>query len=302
MTFLITIKYGFINFWRNFWLSIASTLIMVITLFTISTLIILNILANVAITDVQKKVDVSVYLNSNIKEARITEIKSDLEAMPSVVSVGYISKDEALKQFKEEHKDDPVILESLGELDENPLEPTLVVKAEEPEDYAEIADVLRSDKYKKDISEVNYEDNRVVIDRLTNITRNIQRAGFVVGGIFIVIAIIVVFNTIRLTIYTYKEEIGIMKLVGASNAFVRGQFVIEGMIYGVLGALVTLAVLYPVLNAVSPKIASMFEGRELDLAGYFSANMWFVALGLIIVGVALGILSSAIAITRYLRK
>ncbi|MFC1721587.1 cell division protein FtsX [Patescibacteria group bacterium] len=295
-------KFGLKNFWRNIWLSVATTVIMIVTLFIISVIVMLNMLASAAIDEVQNKVDLTVYFRNDAAEERILEVRTQVLNLNTVETTNYISKDEALEQFKKEHEGDEVILESLNVLGDNPLEPALVVKANETENYAEISAFLESDKFNDVISKVNFEDNRQLIEKLLNITDNIRKGGLVVGIIFVIIAVLVVFNTVRLAIYTHKEEIGIMKLVGATNWFVRGPFILEGVVYGLIGAFATLLLLYPILQAASPRVSSFFENQALDISQYYAENIIWIAGGLIALGVILGIISSAIAVGRYLRK
>ncbi|EKD49599.1 MAG: cell division protein FtsX [uncultured bacterium] len=301
-SFLRILKFGSKNFWRNIWLSVATVLIMVITLFIISTIVILNLLTNAAIDNIENKVDISVYFRTDASEEDILDVRTQILNFDRVETTTYISKDEALKQFREEHKDDEVILQSLSELDENPLEPTLIVKTRSPEDYQEIAAFLEGDQYKGVVSSVNFEDNREVIEKLVRISGTVRKAGIAIGAVFFVIAILVVFNTIRLTIYTHREEIGIMKLVGATNWFVRGPFILEGVLYGLIGAVVTVVILYPILNAASARVTQFFEGQEINIVQFYMDNLFWIVSGLMMLGVILGIISSSIAVGRYLRK
>ena len=300
--FLRVLKFGAENFWRNIWLSVATTLIMVVTLFIITTIVILNLLANVAVDQVQKKVDLTVYFKTTAQEDRILEVRSQVQNLNNVETVRFVSKDDALAQFKKAHQDDELILKSLEELDENPLEASLVVKAIRTEDYEGISDFLSSDRFSDVIGKVDFQENKDVIDRLVRIANTIRKGGLAVGGEFVVIAILVVFNTVRLAIYTHKEEIGIMKLVGATNWFIRGPFLLEGVFYGIIGAAITLAMLYPILNAANPKITAFFDGQSFDMVQFFSQNLLWIAGGMVALGILLGIISSSIAVGRYLRK
>lgn len=300
--FLRVLKFGADNFWRNIWLSVATTIIMVVTLFIITAIVILNLLANAAVDQVQKKVDLTVYFKLDAQEDRILEVRSQAQNLNNVETTKFISQDEALAQFKQAHKDDELILKSLDELDENPLEASLIVKANQTQDYEGISDYLTSDRFSDVVSKVDFQENKDVIDRLIRIAGTIRKGGMVVGGAFVIIAILVVFNTIRLTIYTHKEEIGIMKLVGATNWFIRGPFILEGVLYGLIGSVITLVLLYPILNAANPKINTFFEGQSLDMVQFFTQNMLWIAGGMIALGVLLGIISSSIAVGRYLRK
>ncbi|MFC1617831.1 cell division protein FtsX [Patescibacteria group bacterium] len=295
-------KFGIKNYWRNIWLSVATTVIMVMTLFIISVIVILNLLSNAAIAEVKDKVDLTVYFKPNAAEERVLEVRTQIMNQEAVESTEFISQEEALKDFKEQHEGDEVILQSLEVLEENPLEPALIINATETEEYESIATYIEGDKYSDVVNKVNFEDNKQVIDKLLRITNTIRKGGIAIGIVFVVIAILVVFNTVRLAIYTHKEEIGIMKLVGATNWFVRGPFILEGIIYGLVGAIATVLILYPVLQAIAPRVSAFFENQGIDIVQYYTSNLIWIAGGLIAMGVILGIISSAIAVGRYLNK
>jgi cell division transport system permease protein len=302
VSFLRVAKFGLENFWRNIWLSVATAVIMIVTLFIISVIIILNLLANAAISEVENKVDLTVYFRTDAKEEQVLDARTQVLNLNTVETTNYISPEQALEDFKKQHAGDDVILSSLEVLDENPLEAALVIKAKQTEDYAGIAEFLEGDRFDKVISKVNFEDNRQLIEKLLSIADNIRTGGLIVGGIFVIIAVLVVFNTVRLAIYTHREEIGIMKLVGATDWFIRGPFLFEGVMYGLIGSLATALLMYPILQAAAPRVASFFENQSLNIAQYYLQNIWLIVGGLVAVGVLLGIISSAIAVSRYLRK
>jgi len=294
-------KFGFQNFWRNFWLSIVTVFIFVLTLFSISVVYTLNVVADNAINAIKEKVDIDLFFDPTIPEDKIFAVQAYLESQPDVKAVEYISKEQALESFRAEHQDDPTIQESLSELTENPLPATLVVKAKALEDYSNIVVNLDNSEYSHLISSRNFEDNQVVIDRLSSITDRIYQVGIGVSLIFILVAILVVFNAIRMNIYTQREELGIMRLVGANNIFIRLPFIIESILYALLASILTILILYPLLSAVSPYINNLFEGYDFKMFSYFTANFWNI-LGLeIIISVVISVISSMIAIGRYLR-
>ena len=294
-------KFGLQNFWRNFWLSIVTVFILVLTLFSISIVYTLNVVADNAITAIKEKVDIDLFFDPTIPEDKIFAVQAYLESQPDVKAVEYISKEQALENFKAEHQDDTAIQESLSELTENPLPATLVVKAKTLDDYSKIVVALDNSEYSHLISSRNFEDNQVVIDRLSSITERIYQVGIGVSLIFILIAILVVFNTIRMNIYTQREELGIMRLVGANNIFIRLPFIVESVLYALLASILTILILYPLLSAVSPYINNLFEGYDFNMFNYFTANFWNI-LGLqIIISVVISVISSMIAIGRHLR-
>ena len=289
-----------LNYRRNFWLSVAATTIMVITLFIISSLLILNALTSVSLTTIQEKVDISVYFKLTTTEQTIRQIERQVELLPEIKSLTYIPPVEAREKFKELHKDEPLLVESVEQFadEENPFPASFAIRVHDLSNYATIINLFQDQKFTPFVKKIT--DKRDIVERLNRITTGIKNFGLVLTAIFSAITVIVMFNTIRLTIYNRREEIEIMRLVGASNWYIRGPFVIEGILYGVVGALMTSAILYPIILLFSPRISSFLE---LDLSGfsYFGLNL-FELFGLqILAGILLGIISSVIVIRKYLK-
>ena len=293
------IKTGFQNFWRNSWLAAATISIIVLTLFVMTSLVLLNVVTQSVVTNLQGKVDISAYFHSQSPEQDILSVRQELMKLHEVKSAEYVSKDEALKQFKETHKDNPTLMQSLSELDENPLQASLNIKAQSASQYASIVGFLGQAKYSSLISKVNYHQNEEVINRVSALAANIGRGGIAASFILALMAFFVTFNTIRLTMFNWKDEIAVMRLVGGGNWYIRGPFVVEGMIYGILSAFITILIMYPVLYFVSPQITSFLP--EIDLLYFFEMNILEIVILLMAVGMALGSLSSLIAIRRYLK-
>lgn len=293
-------KNGLKNFYRNIWLSTAATLIMVITLLILTfTLLIFN-LASVSISNVQQRVDVSAYFNNRTSEQQILKIKDDLTKIPEVASVDYISAQQALDSFKQKHANDPLITESLGELTENPLPASLEIKAKRLEDYQKIVQILGQDNYKIYIDKINFEDNRAVIERLSRILSGVKRFGVGLAIIFAFIAFMVIFNTIRLTIFNRREEVEIMRLVGATNWFIRGPFIIEAVLYAVAATIITGILMAPVFNYFVPKV-NFYLGLNTTAQSFSVFGVGTLLLLQLLVALILGIGCSLFAIRRYLR-
>lgn len=294
------IKFAFISFWRNIWLSTATTLIMILTLFSLTAIYILNVVSGIALDTLKEKVDVSLYLNPQASENQVNQIKDELLAMPEVSEVDYKSQQQALEEFKSRHQDNQLIISSLQELADNPLQPTLIVKATNSEDYQNIISKVESGKYGQAIEKVSYEDNREVIEKLSSTTDSIKRVGYIIIAVFSLIVALVIFNTIRLTIYTQRDEIKIMKLVGATNMFVRLPYLIEGVIYGLLASIFSTIISYAAIYYFAPSINS-FLGGNTDIFSYFVGNFFYIIGLQILFGSFLGALSGYIAIRKYLR-
>lgn len=300
-TLLRVTKFAFQNFGRNIWLSIVTIIVLVLTLFMISIIMTLNLVADNAIASVQERVDIDVFFKPDVSEVSVLEARQFLDNMSEVRSVEYVSKDRALADFRLAHADDENIQASLDELDENPLPASLVVRANELEQYSDILVKLDNSEFNELIETRNFESNQSVINQLNSITGRISNVGFVVSAVLVLVAILVVFNTIRITIYTYRTELGIMKLVGATNTFIRLPFIAESVLYAVIATLITFGIYYPLLVAISPYITNFFEGYNFDALVYFQQNFLGIFGVELAVAVVLSVLSSSVAIGRYLR-
>ncbi len=292
------IKSGCLGFWRNKWLSSAAIAMMSLTIFVITSLLLINVLIESLTRNLEDKIDISVYFNLDTPEEEILEARKELVKLAEVRSVEYVSAEDALTRFKERHRDNPILMQSLQELDANPLEPSLNIKAQVASQYEMIVNFFNQDRYQKIIDKINYLENRAVIARLSSITRTIRQSGFIVLAVLVALAVLVSFNTIRLTIYTARKEIKVMKLVGASNWFVRGPFIVEGALYGLIAALITTVLLFPLLWYLSPKITAYLPGTDL----FYFYQTYFFTLFLLQAGagIVLGVVSSLVAIRRYL--
>ncbi len=292
-------KSGWINFWRNFWLSTAATLVMVITLSILTLTLITYNVSNVAVTNIQERVDISVYFKNKVADAQIQSVRDKVEALPEVQSVTYVSAEQALENFKAKHAGNALITESLAQLSENPLPATLQIKARELEQYPRIAQELGKPDYQAYIDKVNFEDNRAVIEKLSRILNAVKRLGVGMALVFSFIAVLVIFNTIRLTIYNRREEVEIMKLVGATNWYIRWPFIIESILYGVAASIIAILLTVPFLNYLLPRLNAYLGTSLSNQSNAFSLGYIFLMqLG---IALLLGIISSFIAIRRYLR-
>jgi cell division transport system permease protein len=298
------VRAGFINFWRNGFISLASILVMVITLFVIGSLIFTSTLLTASLEQIKDKVDINVYFVTTAKVDDITSIKQSLESLPQVASVTYTSREDALAAFKQRHMNDEFTLQALEEIQENPLGAQLNVKANEPSQYAGIADFLNQKSVsQKDglpiIDKINYNQNKIAIDKLSKIIEAGQRLGLTLMIILVVMSIMITFNTIRLAIYSSRDEISVMRLVGASNKFVRGPFVIVGIMYGAVAAIIATGLFYPATYYLGRATQNFFTG--INIFSYYIHNFGQIFLLLLAAGVVVGAISSYLAVRRYLR-
>lgn len=294
------IQYGLKSFWRNGWLSTATVVIMVLALMVSIGLILFNFVTKTAVATIQDKVDISVYFKNSTPEDEILNVKKSLENLSEVKIVEYVSTDQALEDFKGRHVEDETISQALTELNENPLEASLNIKAHRPDQYATIAQYLTNPTLESFIDNVTYERNQEVINKLTAIINNANRGGLALTIIMALVAGLVVFNTVRLAIYSNREEVGIMRAVGASNMLVRGPYLVEGTIAGVIAAVASIILIMPLLHVAAPYLQASIG--SLDILAFFYGN-FFILLGYqVLFGVAIGTLSSFIAVRRYLKN
>lgn len=280
-------------------MSMGTTGVMVLVLFLFSGLMSLNYLASQIVAGLDEKVDVSVYFKTDASEEEITKVKSDLESLGTVKTVEYVSRDQALSEFKERHAGDTLVQDSLAELDENPLQASLNVKAGDSSQYASIVTFLEGNKFRSLVDKINFYENEQVIQRVQSISGGLQNWGFLLTMALALIAVLVTFNTVRLTIYSQKQEIEIMRLVGGSNWHIKAPYLVEGGMYGALAAVIVVVTFYPVAYFVSPKVETLMPG--VSLISYFVSNIFqFVPL-IFFIGILLGVTSSFVAIRRFLK-
>ncbi len=294
------IKTGFVNFWRNLWLSLAATMVMTITLVIFGVLFLMFALTSFSIKTIQNTVDISVYFKNGLVEDQIMKIKQSVEDNPKVREVSYISASQALEDFKRNHAGDPLIQQSLNELTDNPLPATLHIKAYNLDDYPDIAQQLQDPKYTDSIEKVNFEDNRVVIDRLSRILKFIISFGAALVTVFGIIAVLVIFNTITLTIYNRKEEVEIMRLVGATNWYIRGPFLTEALLYSVMATLITALLFMPIFSKVLPKIAQ-YVNPQVTVFSQNIFNYWYLVGMVFAISLVLSAFTTMFAIRKYLK-
>lgn len=298
------LRAGFFNFWRNGTVSLASVLVMTVTLIVIGSLSFFNATLDTLFAELHNKIDINVTFVTSAKESDILNIKQTLESLPEVLLVTYTSREEALATFKERHAGDQSILAALEELGENPLGATLNIKARDPAQYASVAEFLEGgDSLSAPgitiIDRVNYFQNKTAIDRLVKITAVADKLGLILSLFLIFVSVVIAFNTIRLTIYIVREEISVMRLVGASTAYIQGPFVVLGVIYGLSAAIITLVAFVVITYWLGGLTAGFLAG--FNIFSYYQRNFLEIALIIIVSGTFIGAFSSILAIRKYLK-
>lgn len=285
---------------RNKWLTFATVTVMTLTLFTVSVFVILNILVNSTIDTVKSKIDLEVYFKNSVAESDILDIKREVAKMPEVKEVQYISTLDALKIFQDRYKNDPELYRAVSSSD-NPLPASLRVNLYKAEDLADINSFFSGGKYEALVDSTSYEKNGDIVNRLISFGSYIKKGGIALSLIFLITSLIVVLNTIRMTIYTRREEIEIMRLVGATSWYIRWPFILEGAFYGFVSMIIATIALAIGLKFANPYIRDYLQEFS---DGFFSS---LNAYGLVILGwqflisIFVGVVSSTIAISRYLR-
>jgi len=297
---------GFLDFWRNGFVSFASVLMMVFTLFVIGLAAFTGVILNTTLEEFRNKADINVYFTTDAPEQNILELKTRLEALPEVKTITYLSREEVLAQFRERHQNDQLSLQSLDELGENPFGGVLNVEAKEISQYESISAYLKNQEalgagQPQYIDKISYYDanHRAALDRLSNITESSKVIGFVIILIFVATTVAISFNTLRLAIYSSREEIAVMRLVGAGAGYIRLPFMVEGILYGLIAGVVTLLLFYPLTWWLGQSTVNFFGG--IHVFNYYLSHFAYFFLLIVGSGVILGAVASFLAVRRYLK-
>jgi len=294
-----TFKEGLTNFQRNGWLSFATITILSLSLFIIAFAGLITIGTRLIVSSLENRISITVSFNPDVSENRITIMQEDLRRFREIASVEYVSRDQALKDFLESNGNDPIIRQAVDEIGENPLLASLVIRAKNQADYEKIATVLETSKYQTDISRINFEKNRRIFERLNAISEAARKFGLALGVAFALIAILITFNTVRITIYSHRQEFEIMRLVGASNLYVRMPYIFEGILYGLCAGIVAVALVALGSYGLAGFTTGAFpQGSLLDV---FVSYLPMLTMLTVTLGIVLGVISSFIAIHRYLK-
>ena len=298
-----TLTAGMRGFYRNRTVSLSSIFILTITLSIITSFYLFRAVFDYTLEQVKQKVDVRVYFTVDATEDQVTDVKAKLLGLPDVQSVTYTSKEQALLDFKKKHEGDQLTLQALDELGSNPFGASLSVIAKDTSRYEAIANQLTQGSgllgdSQNVIDKVNYYQIKDSIDKLNNIIGWTNTVGFWLSIIFILMSCMIVYNTIRLAIFVYRDEIAVMKLVGASNMFIRGPFIVESILYSVVATAITLAIFFPATIWVTKKTVFFFEGMNIN--AFYTGHFFVLAACLLIFGALLTTISSVLAVRKYL--
>lgn len=295
---------GFTNFKRGGTVSFASVLLVMITLVLVGLLLMFQVVLATLINTAKDRVDLVVYFSPSTSEEKILDLKTILEGRDDIKEVTYTTRESVLAQFEKKHENDYITLQALNELKNNPLGAELAVKAVDSSYYETINNYLKSDEiegqgYGNEIDKINYYQNKEIIDSLIQKTESSRKFGIVLVLIFALIAIIITYNTIRLTIFVAREEITVMRLVGAENSYIRGPFILEGMMVGAIGTILAYLLMFVMLLS-SRSGMTAFLG--FDMFTYYLKNSFQIFFILLLIGLVVTAISSTIAIRKYLKK
>jgi cell division transport system permease protein len=300
MTFKRILAAGATSFARSGLVSFATVLIMTVTLIIVGTLLLLSAVLTNTLASIQNKVDVNVYFTTAAQASEVQDVQSRLQQRPDVAAVTFTSADDALAQFRQNHTSDTLTLQALDQLGGNPLGASLAVRAKDPSQYAAIVTFLQNDSAASSIIDrINYAQNKVIIDRLTNAIKATQEAGLAIALLFAIASIVIALATVRLAIYSARDEIAVMRLVGASNTYIRGPFIVAGIISGLISGLIALAFFFPIAWYAGRSFTEWLGG--FNLFTYYVSNFPYIFLVIIGSGFGLGAIASFLAVRRYLR-
>ncbi|MEK7644249.1 MAG: permease-like cell division protein FtsX [Patescibacteria group bacterium] len=300
LSFLRIIKFSLQDIVRNLSLSLTTILILILMLLSINTLIGVRILTQEAITSIKNQIDVSIYFNAEAKDAEIGEVKTYLSSFPEVLTSTYFTSAETLAKFKEMYRDSPKILETIEELGGNPLGAMLVVKTRDPKDYVKIIKALSVPEYDTIIEAKTFGDTEKAIEKIQVITNQVEKFSLALTSIFALISFIIIFNTIRVAIFTHRTEISIKKLVGASNWFVRGPYLVESLLFSIIAVVISFGTVRFAARFSDPYISAIFE-RSGILTNYVNSHIMELVGVQFAAVLALTFATSLLAMRKYLR-
>jgi cell division transport system permease protein len=302
ITFLRMCRYGVNNFTRNAWLTVAATVVMTLTLL----IIFLSVTARNVLVDtgsqISSTVKPSIYLKTDTDEAVVNDVADELRDLQSVTSVTIESPSEARQKIAEDNSSNATYLEAIKEMNSQ-LPWTISVSTADINDTNELLEFVSTNEAILDNASrpASFQgERRATIDVIAGAVQFAQNLGFVVGGVFVLISMLIIFNTIRMAIFNRRDEIQMMKLIGADRSFIRGPFLVEAMFYGFIAALIATLVGYGILYAVQPTLAD----NEISIQptiDFLVSYVGFVLLGMILIGALIGIISSTLATRRYLK-
>ena len=294
-------NFAIVDFYRNKGISIAAIFILIVTILLFTGLFFVRGVSNFLVLTIQDKIDITAYFKKDTNEQDILDVKDKiLKISPDIKNVEYVSKEEALEEFSEKHKDNSVFSKALTEVGDNPFLPSLnIITNGNPDLYEEIPKILEQEQFSGIIEKVDFLQKKDIIQKVFSTTSSINKFGLGLGIIFVLVAILVVFNTIKLVIDRSKEEIKTMMIVGASSWFIKAPFIIEGAIFGFISFVVCFFITILSSYLLSSSFALVMPG--FNMLNYFISNFWTIVFMQLFSGVGLGVVFSGVAVKKYLK-
>ncbi len=294
------IKFSFQDIVRNVWLTIATVIILLLSLFSINTLMTVRLISDSAVNAIKEKIDISLYLKAEAPDSEILALKDRIAISPKIKEVVYVSKQTAINSFRLKYANNPEVLAALKELGRNPLSPSLTVI---PKNFDESSLVINELKLLDSpiIESRDFSDNSAILRKVNDITKRVNEIGFFIISIFILISLLVVYNAIRVTVYTHRQEIEIMRLVGASNRFIYMPYIVSAFIYTLFSILIIISVFFPFLSLLQPYLETFFVDYNINILAYFIDNFWSVFGAQFLIVFFINAVASFLAVRRYAR-
>ncbi len=294
------IKFSFQDIARNVWLTIVTLTILLLALFSINMLITVRLISASAVEAVKSKIDISLFIKSEALETDIIALKDQLAASERVKVVNFISKQAALDDFRERYQNNQAVLSALKELGRNPLLPSLTIIPKDFDNSGLLIAELRA-LNSPIIESRDFSDNTVILSKINNVTKRVNEVGLFIISIFILTSLLVVYNAIRVAIYTHRQEIEIMRLVGASNFFIYMPYIVSAFVYALLSTLLMISIFYPFLTLLQPYLEAFFTGYNVNILSYFVDNFLLIFGSQFLAVLLITVAASLFAVRKYAR-
>lgn len=292
------IKFSLQDIFRNVWLSVVTIIILILALFSINMILVVKVVGDTAVNAIKEKIDINLFVKSTATEEEIMALKNQISTISEVKEITYISKGQALENFRAKHEENPEILEALKEIGKNPLTPSLVIKPKNLNSFDDLINKLNI--IDNDIIESkNFANYKLMLNKINNITEKVSEAGIALSSIFVLITILVIYNTVRVAIYTHRREITIMRLVGASKWFVQMPYLLSSVIYTLVGVIAIMAIYYVFLSILQPYLEVFFVGYNIDILNYFYSNTLKIFGIQFLIASLINVIASFLAVRKY---
>jgi len=298
LSFARVIKFSFQDIFRNIWLSLVTIIILILALFTVNMILVVKVVGDAAVGAIKDKIDINLFIKPDTSEKDIEILESRIRQISNVKETRYISKEEALILFKDKHQDNPEILQSLTELGQNPLTPTIIITPANLNEFDNLINQLNA-LDSNIIESKNFTNYESMLEKINSITERVSEAGIFLSTIFVFITLLVVYNSVRVAIYTHRREITIMRLVGASNWFIQMPYLFSSLIYSSIGVIVIMFLYYPFLALLQPYLKAFFVGYNVYLVNYFYSNIFTIFGTQFLVSAIIIMLASLLAVRKY---